>query len=58
MLCVCLSQIQKCLFMYETNMLEKNTVTNFEKVCILFLLSYLILVLLFIMLLDFVYIFN
>ncbi|XP_022181652.1 serendipity locus protein alpha [Myzus persicae] len=32
MLCVCLSQIRKCLLLYETTISEQNTVLNFEKV--------------------------
>lgn len=35
MLCVCLSQLRKCILMHETTMLEQNTVPNFAKVCIL-----------------------
>lgn len=33
MLYVCLSQIRKCLLMYETTMVDQNTIINFEKVC-------------------------
>lgn len=44
MLCVCLSQIRKCLLIYETTVTEKNTIKNFDKVCISFFNFNLILV--------------
>lgn len=34
MICVCLSQIRKCILMHETAMSEQKTVLDFKKVCI------------------------
>ncbi|KAL4111826.1 hypothetical protein QTP88_015711 [Uroleucon formosanum] len=39
MLCVCLSQIRKCLLLYETTISEQNNVLNFEKVLNLYIIK-------------------
>ncbi|XP_060870929.1 serendipity locus protein alpha [Metopolophium dirhodum] len=39
MLCVCLSQIQKCLLLYETTISEQNKVLNFEKVLSMYIIK-------------------
>jgi len=38
MLFVCLSQIRKCLLLYEVSMLEQTTILHFEKVFKLFVI--------------------
>ncbi|XP_029344543.1 serendipity locus protein alpha isoform X2 [Acyrthosiphon pisum] len=39
MLCVCLSQIRKCLLLYETTISEQNNVLNFEKVVSMYIIK-------------------
>lgn len=39
MFCVCLSQIRKCLLIYDTTISEQNTVKGFEKVSMALVLN-------------------